>query len=184
MKKFCLIILALISTVGLSSCKKWDNSPEECSVRVIENIAEAGVVTGEGTFLEGTQVNLTATSNSGYVFVGWFYSNRLISANTTFSFEIVQDLTYTAKWSKAIRHIEVVRTIAEAGEVTGAGDYAYPDTVTLTATTNNGYTFLGWYNEADKRLSSDTEYEFCPFDDMTVTAYYIEGTGDDWGSIV
>ena len=48
---------------------------------------------------------------------------------------------------------------AEGGTVTGAGDYAEGETCTLTATANEGYTFVGW-TERGNVVSSQSTFSF------------------------
>ena len=49
------------------------------------------------------------------------------------------------------------------------GTYPYGTEITLTATVNPGYTFLGWF-EGEELLSTDTEYSFKVTKELTLTA--------------
>ena len=48
---------------------------------------------------------------------------------------------------------------AEGGSVSGGGSYTEGTSVTLTATANSGYRFVGWM-EGDQTVSTDTTYAF------------------------
>ena len=100
----------------------------------------AGTVEGGGVYPEQTNVYLTAHPNPGWVFDHWtsgFTDNPLM-------FTIVNDVTYTAYFVQEEYALTVNANPAEGGMVTGGGTYHYGDEVTLTATANNGYTFLCW----------------------------------------
>ena len=57
------------------------------------------------------------------------------------------------------------------GTITGMGDYAADETVTLTATPNEGYVFCGW---SATPVMMDTTYSFTmPEDAVALTAYFV-----------
>ena len=57
------------------------------------------------------------------------------------------------------------------GTITGMGDYAADETVTLTATPSEGYTFFGW---STTPVMMDTTYSFTmPEDAVALTAYFV-----------
>ena len=56
---------------------------------------------------------------------------------------------------------------AAQGQVTGAGAYLVGDTVTLTATPNDGYRFVRWSNEVE-----DNPYTFVISDNVTLSAEF------------
>ncbi len=62
----------------------------------------------------------------------------------------------------------------EGGVVTGAGEYEEGDEVTLTATPNANYTFVGWFNSqtATTALSNATTYTFEATNDATYYAKF------------
>ena len=84
--------------------------------------------------------------------------------------------------------VVVTQNIAEAGSTVGAGEYDENDTVTLVATTSEGYLFLGWY-EGETRLSAQSQYTFLLTADRTIEAKWMEEEEDEeddseqgWGS--
>jgi uncharacterized repeat protein (TIGR02543 family) len=66
------------------------------------NPVEAGVVTGEGEYIEGASVQITATANSGYVFVSWIDENEvIISTAPNFTFIMpAEDVTLIAYFTE------------------------------------------------------------------------------------
>ena len=57
-----------------------------------------GDVSGGGRVKFGTEIILTATSNPGYDFVGWFDGENNISSDLEFAFEADRTVTLIARW--------------------------------------------------------------------------------------
>ena len=60
---------------------------------------------------------------------------------------------------------------AEGGEVSGAGTYEVGEICTLTATANEGYTFINW-TENNEVVSTEAEYTFTVDGDRTLVANF------------
>ena len=183
------------------------------------NNTKAGTVTGSGTYRFDKQITLTATTNAGYTWLGWYDDDTLACETEEFTFNVEKNVTYTATWSantdtkytvnyylqnldndnytlqetdelegttdttataiiKEYTHftynasksvingnidgddscvlsvyytrdsydIIAERNDTKAGTVTGSGTYRFDKQITLIATTNAGYTWLGWYD--------------------------------------
>ena len=67
-------------------------------VTAISN-TKAGTTTSGGTYCYGKQITLTATTNVGYTFLGWYDGETLACKTEEFTFSVVNPITYTAKWS-------------------------------------------------------------------------------------
>ena len=134
---------------------KWEAN--EYTVTLNRNDAEAGTVSGNGDYAYDSQVTITARTNDGYTWLGWYDENdELVSDKTTFTFKMGLDISYTAKWSK----VTILKNIDGAGTVTPLdGKYNVGDEVTVTAETNLGYNFVGWFNEENK-LTDKQSYTF------------------------
>ena len=106
-----------------------------------------------------TEMTLTATINSGYIWLGWYNGDTLLAADLSYTFEMpAENIMYTAKWSKVA--ITLSRSNTSAGAISSlTGKYKNGQETTITATTNSGYTWLGWYN-GDTLLTTDTSYTF------------------------
>ena len=110
------------------------------------------VSTEGGTYDEGTEVNITATPNEGYLFVGWDgiedTSNEitvLISSNTTVVaiFQVIAQFTVTI-------------SATEGGTVSSiGGTFIEGYELSVEALPNTGYEFLRW-EEVDISTSSLT----------------------------
>ena len=103
--------------------------------------ANAGTITGGGTYNAGATATLTATANTGYVFSQWSDGNTQNPRTIT----VTGDATYTAIFNQVQTYsITVNANPANGGSVTGGGTYNENATATLTATANTGYTFRQW----------------------------------------
>ena len=144
-------------------------------VALAKNKSEAGTVTAlNGKYSVGESVTVTATTNSGYTFVGWYNGETELTKELSYTFAMPnEDITYTAKWSK----VTLVKNKSEAGTVTVLnGKYSAGESVTVTATTNNGYTFVGWFN-GETELTKELSYTFeMPSEDITYTAKWVKVT--------
>ncbi|MGN0761337.1 MAG: InlB B-repeat-containing protein, partial [Christensenellales bacterium] len=122
---------------------KWSN----CPVTLTKNIDEAGSVSGlEGATAVGKSATITATTNNGYTWVGWYDGDTKLTGELSYTFTMpASSKTYTAKWSNC--PVTLTKNIDEAGSVSGLeGATAVGKSATITATTNNGYTWVGWYD--------------------------------------
>lgn len=106
------------------------------------------------TSMSGNQYRCVVKSASGV---------SVISSAATLTVE-----TYTPPTTYTIR-ADV--TPAGAGSVSGGGSYTEGTSVTLTATNNPGYRFVGWM-EGDQTVSTDTTYAFPANSNRSLTAQF------------
>ncbi len=134
---------------------KWQAN--EYAVMLKTNDSNAGTVTGAGNYAYDSSVTITASTNSGYTWLGWYDNNdELVTSELSYKFKMDFAVTYMAKWSKTT----VTKNISAAGSITFLSDkYVNGQEVTVTATTNSGYTWLGWYN-GDTQLTPESSYTF------------------------
>ena len=85
---------------------------------------------------------MTAVPNYGYHFVQWNDGNTQNPRTAS----LAGNVMYTAIFAKNVYTISLTNTTQ--GVLTGAGQYEYLDTITISATANYGYTFLRW-NDGD-----------------------------------
>ncbi len=71
---------------------------------------------------------------------------------------------------------------AQNGSATGAGDYYMGSSITISATTNPGYSFSGWY-DGETKVSSTSTYTFFADEDKTLVAKSTRsyGGGSNYG---
>ncbi|MCQ2292801.1 MAG: leucine-rich repeat protein [Bacteroidaceae bacterium] len=126
--------------------------------------ASMGTVTGSGTYLDGAEVTLTATPNTGYEFKQW-------SDGTTenpYTFTATGNVNLTASFQNVPYTITATSSDEAKGSVSGSGTYVYGSTVTLTATPEEGYEFKSWSDG-----SAENPYTFTATADVTLTATFM-----------
>ena len=70
-------------------------------------------------------------------------------------------------------NITVSVSPAQAGTVSGGGEYLFGETCMVSVTPNEGYTFMGW-NENGTVVSNDLSYSFIALNDRNLVATFIQ----------
>ncbi len=125
-----------------------------------------GTVEGGGFFALSTNVTVTATTESDdFTWSGWYKDGEKVSDELSYSFDVTESCTLTAKWKKY--YVKAVANIEGAGEVANGASYTVtfdknengeqptpePQTVTgfdkLTypVLSDYNYVFTGWYTD-------------------------------------
>ena len=117
---------------------------------------EGGTLTGETTQVvafgtDGTPV--TAVPNTGYHFVKW--SDEL-TANPRTDLDVTSNLSVTAVFAQDTVTLTVIQPTGGTITADPAGPYTYGAVVTLTATTDTGYTFSGWSGDLNGTTNPTT----------------------------
>ncbi|MBO4752575.1 MAG: InlB B-repeat-containing protein [Bacteroidales bacterium] len=128
-----------------------------------------GSVSGGGSYAYGTTATLTATPNEGYHFVEWNDHNTDNPRSVT----VTGNATYTATFAINSYTITVQPNNASFGSTTGSGTYTHGQTVTATATANDGYVFNGWSDGA-----TATPHTFTATQNITLIANFSEENHD------
>ena len=170
---------ALISSDATYSFTVNDNvwlmaqfSIESITITASADPEEYGVVSGAGSYIVGSTVNLIAYPFPGYYFINWTENGAEISTDDTYTFIATVDRTLVAHFAMDSYTVTVNVDPADGGTVTGAGTYIYNDMVTLTATPNGDYQFVNWTDEAGNVVASGAQYSFNITSDRTFTAHF------------
>lgn len=132
-----------------------------------------------GKYAYNSTIRITATPNEGYKFDGWYiktwnteteeYDYELYTDgwDDEFNVETTEEISIAAKFSIAsydvylgtnIENVELYDAILAANPGIDSTSFEYGTTITVTAPTVTGYTFLGWYYDGD-----------CVYDGETIT---------------
>ncbi len=164
---------------------------------VTANPVEGGTVEGGGIYAYGAAPHLLAVPNEGYTFTHWTLNGEHYDDDELIQPTVTGPAHYVAHFELQTYEVEVYASPEEGGTVTGDGSYTYGQTVTLTATPAEGYTFVNWMHYNQMQVSVSPTYSFImteetagPYyavfsqSDYVVTAVanpeeggYVEGTG-------
>ena len=152
------------------------------TINVSANPTEAGIVTGSGTYNYGTICTVTATANEGYDFVNWTENGNVVSTETSYSLAVTENHTLVANYSLQTFNVKASIDPAEAGDITGEGNYNYGDEVVMSVIRNEDYAFVNWTEDGEE-VSTDPTYIFTITRDRDLVAHFIHTEGIGEGSI-
>ena len=119
-----------------------------------------GQVSGGDDVPEGGSVTLIATPDAGYTFDGWYDGDTKVCDTEEFVVtNVTESKTYTARFARIIVYYTISAEVGESGggTVSGGGKVEKGSNVTLTATPDDGYSFVGWY-DGTTRVATTKEY--------------------------
>ena len=147
------------------------------SYAVTIEATEGGSISGStsGNYNHGATVNVTATATTGYHFVNWTVDDVEESTSTALTYTISGACTIRANFEPDTFVISASVASENSGSVTGAGTYNYNETCTLTATANEGYTFVNW-TKNNVIVSSSASYSFTVTTDASYVANFQRNT--------
>ena len=133
--------------------------------------ANAGTVTGAGTYNHFATCTLTANPSSSYLFVNWTKNGQVVSTEPTISFTVEGPADYVAHFIPNTYVITTSALPAYAGTVSGAGTYYYLTELTLIATPNVGFHFVNWTKNGQV-VSTEASYTFTVTQDEEYVANF------------
>ena len=139
------------------------------------NPTESGTVNGTGEYDYGQSATLTAVPNTGYTFATWTENGSVVSSNAQYTFTVSGSRTLVANFNPIVYTIAASASPAEGGSISGAGDYSFGQTVTLSATANTGYSFTNW-TDGSNVVSTDANYSFTVSGNRTLVANFTINT--------
>ena len=161
----------------------YQNGTPDYTVTVTTDTPYLGTVTGSGIYPEGAVIEIKAIPNANAIFAKWDDGNTDNPRNVT----VTQDLTFTALFELIPSFtIRVEANDSTMGSTFGSGLYFANTVISIGATPNEGYYFVGWQDEDmnNPRLVTVTEdavytalFSPEPVQTYTVTVYCDEGQG-------
>ena len=161
--------------------------PATYSLSLAASPENAGNVTGDGSYTEGTSINITATANMNYIFDKWTDEEGLVISNdANFSFIMPdKDVTLTANFIEEqppiVNQYDLTISSSAGGVVTfpGEGFFNYDEgtVVNLKAVPNEGYQFVNWTGDtATIADATAAETSIAMNADYSITANFEEFT--------
>jgi hypothetical protein len=115
-------------------------TPGMFHVSLTANNAGMGSVAGSGDYAANSIASIGAIANQGYRFVEWNDGNTDNPRTIT----VTQDTSFMATLEPVLYNVSLTHNDTARGVITGNGNYVAYSAVTITATPNAGYRFVGW----------------------------------------
>ena len=141
------------------------------TINVSASPALGGTVTGGGAFHYGDNCTVSATANDGYTFTNWTENGNVVSTNASYAFTVTGNRTLVANFTQQSYTINAAASPNYSGTVTGGGTFNYGQNCTLTATANEGYTFVNWTKQGIQ-VSTNVSYTFTVTESATYLANF------------
>lgn len=137
-----------------------------------QNIQNAGSVSGTGTFNYGSTQTLSATTNEGYTWSGWYSKdNVLITTSQTLTVtNLDKSHEYIAKWTA--NQYDVTFDSNGGNEVSSSQKVTFGEGFVLPVTTRVEATFLGWFDETGKQYTNAEGISIINWDVTKATKLY------------
>jgi hypothetical protein len=132
---------------------------------------ESGVITGSGNYNYADPVTLTATPNTGFVFVNWTENDTVFSTEPSISFTAYVNRSFVANFEMVMHHISVSANIGAAGTVSGGGDFQEGTQATVSAQPNANFEFVRW-TENGSSVSANANYTFTVWNPRDLVAEF------------
>ncbi len=146
-------------------------SMEAYSITVNAQPSAGGTVSGGGTYEHDQAATLSASPASGYTFLNWTENGNVVSSEQNYTFNVTADRNLTANFSMEAYAVSLQASPADAGSLSGAGNYNHGQTVAVNATPNEGYTFVNW-TENGNTVSTSQTYSFTISGNRNLTAHF------------
>ncbi len=176
----CVSGFGEVQLIQMGAGKSWTNYTTGGSVDVASDVTLAVEWDAEGNIRVFANGELRIEKKVDDMLTGKLYGVLMRSWSNTEGGGFAHTHTVTsfvAGGALAIKDVNVNATVnpTEGGSVSGTGDYYLGQSVTLTATPNTGYAFVGWYN-GETEVSKDKDYTFTATENCTLTAKFTAST--------
>ena len=168
------------STSGEYEARWTSNAPADYTIEYyFENLDGVYIINDDLTEIKSAPFGATVSVEPGLI--NHFEFNEGYIGNVLEGV-VLEDGSLVLKlyYNRCVYDVTVSKDINEAGTVTGGGSYKYGTEITITATTNNGYTFIGWYVAGTfTKVADDASYTFVVSEDVEYQARWETLNGVD-----
>lgn len=183
MKKRVSILLGLLVIFSslFVSCDENELDPNICKITVKSegngNVSISDYIGTSVNVLIGNRVEVVATPDEGWAFIGWYVSGTEspVSTDAVFTFTTSESVTLTARFA------ELSDIIIRSGN----GSVAFKDAagnsmpvvlgteVTVIATPDNDCDFVGWFvGDAETPITTEKVYTFTATENIILTGLF------------
>ncbi|MCL2435541.1 MAG: InlB B-repeat-containing protein [Lentimicrobiaceae bacterium] len=138
----------------------------------IEPEAACSNISGAGIYNLGDTATVTVDLSSDCCnFIGWKENGDYVSDQSSHSFSVTGNHHLVAVFEVEVFEITLSTNPSDGGDVTGGGNYNCGDTITVTATSAECYTFVNWTDENGEVYTGNPLY-FEVTEDLNLTANF------------
>ena len=150
------------------------------TISLSANPANAGTVSGDGTYNYGASCTVIAHPNQRYEFINWTENGVEVSNEQSYTFTVTADRTLVANFAMPTVEIRAMVDPEEAANISGTGTYQYGETVTLILARNEDWSFVNWTEDGEV-VSNEMTYTFVATENRDLVAHfeYTEGVGEN-----
>lgn len=145
---------------------------QQFTIATSSNPSAGGTTSGNGSFFNGQVDTVKAVPNNGYAFVNWTEGQAVVSTSPNYSFTVNSNRTLTANFNRIKYTITLSSNPVSAGTTSGGGIFNSGDTVTITASPNNGFMFLNW-TEGTTVISTNISLKFAADANRSLIANFV-----------
>ena len=146
------------------------------------NPANAGTVTGDGTYDYGASCTVIARPNQRYEFINWTENGVEVSTEQSYTFTVTANRTLVANFAMPMVEIRAMVDPEEAANISGTGTYQYGETVTLVLARNEDWSFVNWTEDGEV-VSEEMTYTFVATQSRDLVAHFQFTEGVDENNI-
>jgi uncharacterized repeat protein (TIGR02543 family) len=117
----------------------------------------------------------------GYDFQNWRIDGVVVSTDNPYIFNMpANDIFITAHFvneGTILYTLNLNSSPLAGGNLTGAGEFAEGESVTINAIPNSGYAFVNWTDQLSAVFASNSQHTFnMPANDLTLNANFIDNS--------
>jgi hypothetical protein len=145
------------------------------NINTSSNPSNGGTTSGGGNMNCGNSITVTATANNCYTFTNWTENGNIVSTSSSYTFSASSNRNLVANFTQSIYSISLTSNPSNGGTTTGGGNIGCGNSVTVTATANNCYTFTNW-TENGNIVSTNNNYQFTASSNRNLVANFAQTT--------
>lgn len=141
------------------------------TVLLSKNKEKAGTITGSGTYKYGTSITITATTNPGYTFNGWYHEEKRIAEEESFDYTIISSNVSFEAGYIANKYTITINNQAENVTISGINSgskFEFDTRVTINAVSSSGLLIVWTINGNIENVGNKYSFEV-PRNDVTIT---------------
>ncbi len=142
-------------------------------ISVSANPSNGGAVSGSGNYFEGNNCCVDASSNAHWTFLNWTENGSVISNSKQYCFTVNNNRNLVANFALNKYTISISSNPANGGSTSGAGNYDYGTSCTISANPNQNFKFMNW-TENNVNISNNSTFTFTVTKNRTIVANFLQ----------